>query len=145
MLTLMHKLGPHRYTAQFAHYARSRKPDYLDSVFQPKSGLVKSKSDPWLTQGRQLAKGKTSAGAVGVTHSLREYGTIVANPNHGFSTRLGVQFPFIFLVAIFVSLFCLQLFPQTLSAQSAIDPRWQTLKQDDGLLSNDVLTILADE
>ncbi|MCB9157545.1 MAG: hypothetical protein H6645_10545 [Caldilineaceae bacterium] len=40
---------------------------------------------------------------------------------------------------------CLQLFPQTLSAQSAIDPRWQTLKQDDGLLSNDVLTILADE
>ena len=56
-----------------------------------------------------------------------------------------MQFPFIFLVAIFVSLFCLQLFPQTLSAQSAIDPRWQTLKQDDGLLSNDVLTILADE
>lgn len=35
--------------------------------------------------------------------------------------------------------------PTSLFAQSVIDPQWQNLKQDDGLLSNNVLTLLVDE
>ncbi|MEZ4706627.1 MAG: hypothetical protein R3A44_05440 [Caldilineaceae bacterium] len=66
---------------------------------------------------------------------------MVTHAKHEFLALRGARI----LLVFFVFLFGLQLYPKSLAAQSVIDPRWQTLKQDDGLLSNDVLTILVDE